>query len=967
MPKRNWTAKWIWIDGDAQPRNMHVVVRKTFRLADPAVKAELAISADSRYRLMINGQWIGDGPARSFPHRQQFDLYDIAPYLHIGDNTVAISAVHYGEGTFHYILGRAAVLCQIDIENRRGEKLIISSDRTWKILPLSAYSTAVPRISCQMPFEEQYDARLFPPDAWLPGFDDRQWPDAVEIGPVGTAPWIELCPRTIPFLSRTPQYPIAVLGIQKVKPAGLVETVNIKSTLRPGDRTSNMQDYRGLICTEIISPKAQKARLPRQFSIYLGPWTLNGREIPHPFKHGTEIELQAGSNLFIANLIGKHHFNEFTLAIDAPLPVELRAPCKGPGKWLLLGPLDPDPQSAREVATELLDPSRWQAYPELWNFTTAGAEEMTADIWNLCYSQTALPGAPAVQQPTALLADNAGWTTVPAGDDHVELLLDFGQELIGYTEFVVSAPAGVIFDFFFFEAINDGVRQETYSNRSSFRYISRDGTQRFTSEWRRGFRYAALTIRNRPAAVQIGAIRTLFATYPAEFRGSFQCSDDRLNRIWQVGRHTLLCCMEDTFTDCPTYEQTYWVGDARNEALVCYAAFGEWALAQRCAQLPAESLYRSPLPESQVPSSWQNILTAWSLLWIFMIEEYGWYSDDLQTVRDLYPAVKQTLLACRERCDNPWGLLQIEAWNMFDWAGMDSEHAINAHNNLFLAEAFRRAGRMAKSLGIADEQQWHDWRAELIDNINRHLWSNKAGCYVDSIHADGAPSTTISQQTNTLALLYSAVPQEHVEALQQLVSKPPDFMVRFGSPFAVFFLLEELAHQDRQADILWWIRDRWGFMLDAGATTFWETFPGFEKDVPTRSHCHAWSAAPTYFLSRYQLGVSPAEPGFKAVHIAPQPVDLTWARGDVPTPAGTIHVEWKLDDWEFVLKFACPCRMRVTAVLPVAPSQTAELRIDGLNPERDKIAGVTSCRRMDKEWQLELEREKTEIRLTLKQ
>jgi hypothetical protein len=56
-----------------------------------------------------------------------------------------------------------------------------------------------------------------------------------------------------------------------------------------------MQDYRGLICTEIISPKAQKARLPRQFSIYLGPWTLNGREIPHPFKHGTEIELQAAA------------------------------------------------------------------------------------------------------------------------------------------------------------------------------------------------------------------------------------------------------------------------------------------------------------------------------------------------------------------------------------------------------------------------------------------------------------------------------------------------------------------------------------------------------------------------------------------------------------------------------------------------------------------------------------------------
>ncbi len=51
-------------------------------------------------------------------------------------------------------------------------------------------------------------------------------------------------------------------------------------------------------------------------------------------------------------------------------------------------------------------------------------------------------------------------------------------------------------------------------------HISRDGTQRFTSEWRRGFRYAALTIRNRPAAVQIArsdSVRNLSGGIPRQF------------------------------------------------------------------------------------------------------------------------------------------------------------------------------------------------------------------------------------------------------------------------------------------------------------------------------------------------------------------------------------------------------------------------------------------------------------------
>lgn len=782
--------------------------------------ALLHITADSRYRLHLNGRWLGDGPARSFPHLQQFDTYDVTAFLHPAGNVLAVTVNHYGESTFHYNLGRGGLLCQLEITYGDGRTDKIVTDRNWKIAPFAAYQRPAPRISCQMPFEENFDARQFAPDWQQPSFDDHDWQNAVEIGPVGTAPWTALQPRAIPFLSRVPYYPLRIVSIRFVRPARLVETVNIKLSLLPGDRTANHNAYRGLIVAEVISPTRQKAKLVRNYFIHQGHWYINGKEIEPPARRETEIELK----------------------------------------------------------------------------------------------------------------------------QDLEILFDFGQELVGFTEFEVDAAAGAILDFHCFEAINDGVIQETYGNRSSFRYVTRSGLQHFVTDWRRGFRYTAMTVRSLTAPLKIRYLRTLMSTYPAVGRGSFQCSDERLNRIWKVGRHTLLCCMEDTFTDCPTYEQTFWVGDARNEALICHAAYGEWALVERCVRLVPQSLYRSKLPESQVPSGWQNILTAWSLLWIQMAHEYWWLSGDVATLEAVYPGVAQTLRACRELSNNKWGLLSIRAWNMFDWSGADDDHDIVTHNNMFLAEALNRAIDLAKVLKKeADVAEWQSFRQKLVENINKYLWSDELNGYIDSIHNDGTPSRSVSQQTNTLALLYHVAPPYRSSLIAAYTTTPPQGMVCFASPFALFYLLEELAKESRREAILQITRDRWGFMLDAGATTFWETFPGFEKEIPTRSHCHAWSAAPTYFLSRYQLGVAPLEPGFSKALIAPQPVGLSWAMGRVPTPHGEIEVQWQKSDDNFKLKLSLPEGVAGRVELLVDPRAFPDLRADGQPTSRglsEKIRGV---------------------------
>jgi hypothetical protein len=106
--------------------------------------------------------------------------------------------------------------------------------------------------------------------------------------------------------------------------------------------------------------------------------------------------------------------------------------------------------------------------------------------------------------------------------------------------------------------------------------------------------------------------------------------------------------------------------------------------------------------------------------------------------------------------------------------------------------------------------------------------------------------------------------------------------------------------------ILPYIRENWGGrMLDRGATACWETF-----DL-SRSHCHAWSAAPGYFLGAYVLGVRPAAPGFSRVVVDPVPSGLSWARGCVPTPHGDLYVSWRMKDGEIDLDVREPKGVKV--------------------------------------------------------
>ena len=84
-----------------------------------------------------------------------------------------------------------------------------------------------------------------------------------------------------------------------------------------------------------------------------------------------------------------------------------------------------------------------------------------------------------------------------------------------------------------------------------------------------------------------------------------------------------------------------------------------------------------------------------------------------------------------------------------------------------------------------------------------------------------------------------------------------------------------------------------------------------------------------------RAGVRSVSPGYETWLVEPQPGDLTWAKGRVPTPHGAIEVRWEKEGNEFVLLIEVPDGTLGTAGVPVR-KQLCRLKVT-LKIERTSI------------------------------
>ncbi len=194
--------------------------------------------------------------------------------------------------------------------------------------------------------------------------------------------------------------------------------------------------------------------------------------------------------------------------------------------------------------------------------------------------------------------------------------------------------------------------------------------------------------------------------------------------------------------------------------------------------------------------------------------------------------------------------------------------------------------------------------------INTRLYDPERGAYPEYwSEGEYRFSEKISQMVNGLVAAYGIAPSSRQEAVLRYALDPGRNVVPAGSFFA-YYLLLGLFTNGMVQEALHYIRTNWGKMLDWGATTFWEHWH------TDNSLCHGWASAPTIHLPAYVLGVQPSEAGFRRFSVAPNPGDLKWARGTVPTPRGDILVEWARDEQKFDLSVTVPEGATADVALP---------------------------------------------------
>lgn len=399
-----------------------------------------------------------------------------------------------------------------------------------------------------------------------------------------------------------------------------------------------------------------------------------------------------------------------------------------------------------------------------------------------------------------------------------------------------------------------------------------------------GFRFARLDLLDADGeAVGLVAVRAISRLRNIPYQGSFRCSDERLNQIWQTGAYTVHLCMQDYLWDGVKRDRLVWMGDMHPEVMTANTVFGNQAVIRKSLDY---------VRDNTPANDWMNGICSYSLWWIIIQHHlYQWYGDKAY-LQEQYIYLAALLNHVMEQMN---GTREAFPEGRFiDWPSNDQPAVIHAGLQALSVRALEAGAEMAGWLGDSALK-------EKCLSVSRELRQ-----YV--------PDMVGNSQAAALLSLSGMVGAAEASAI--ILQNGPEAFTSFMG----YYLLEALARSGHYAEAMQLMSEYWGRMLDLGATTFWEDFnyrdaknaARIDEVVPEgrfdihadggawcyvglrHSFCHGWASGPTAWLSAHVLGIEPVDPGCKTVRITPHLGQLDWAEGTFPTPYGVIEVSHSL-------------------------------------------------------------------------
>ena len=418
--------------------------------------------------------------------------------------------------------------------------------------------------------------------------------------------------------------------------------------------------------------------------------------------------------------------------------------------------------------------------------------------------------------------------------------------------------------------------------------------------------------------------RRIAVSYPFNAKAaSFDCSNDTLNRIWDLCHYSVKATSFAGIYVDGDRERIPYEYDALIAQLCHYAADSEYSLARRTMEfLLNQPTWPTEWILYEVLLAWNDymftadpraIAAHWDILKAHGLEDLLQENGFVSTTKGQSDAFLKSINrseAIRDIVDWPHtGILGLQAGQ----GGEDDGYVYTDYNTVVNALYYKvlcTLGKMAAVLGKDAEAGAIEAKAASFRKaFNATFFDSTRGVYVDGIGTDHS-----SLHGNMMPVYCGLVDEGQMPSVAGFIQSRGLRCSIFGAQVlmeAVYdaglddYGLSLLSSGDLRS---------WYNTIRTGSTITIEAWDDSFK--PNQDWNHIAGAAPGNIIPFRVMGVTPVEPGFAKVRIEPHIASLTYAKMKLPTIRGEITMDIETAGGGKSMIVSIPANMEAEICLP---------------------------------------------------
>lgn len=500
-------------------------------------------------------------------------------------------------------------------------------------------------------------------------------------------------------------------------------------------------------------------------------------------------------------------------------------------------------------------------------------------------------------------------TVMESDEEMASIILDFGCELHGgirISVWDVSDKSGTKVRIRFGESVSETMSEIGADTNATNDHARRDiitevGMMSMNPIGETGFRFVRIDLLEK-GMLELKSVLAEFVYKDVPYRGSFQCNDELLNRIWMTGAYTMHLNMQEFVWDGIKRDRLVWIADMHPEIKTIMSVFGDDDSVKKSLDFIRNE---TPLP------GWMNNIATYSMWYVVILYDWYLYTGDSEWINEQRAYLKG-LLKQFQGIIGEDGKYLLDKYQCFvDWPSCEHPEIVDAGMKAIHFMALEGLEKMFVVLQEYDKQQNKQMEEyqeleslRMICVEERELLRKYERDYQGSKSAAALCALTGLADAQTVN--------------EELLGKDGAERV---STYMGYYILSAMSQNGDINGALECAKEYWGGMLSLGATTFWEDFDvawlknaapidrlpnDGEIDVHKtygkfcytgyrHSLCHGWASGPTSWMTEEILGVKILEPGCRKLQITPNLGKLEWAEGVFPTPLGDVSIKVQRD------------------------------------------------------------------------